>query len=184
MERDIPRGQAHIHTANMAVTIMKMNLRGKYFEVNVESLSRSPHSRLSRLSHGEEKVPLDSRGCYFYDRNPELFNRVLDYYSTGTLDVPSTYPWDVVRDDLEFWELPHGVLSAACQARYAEEREFWRAVTAVDAYKDRYELLAEGASCQGLAAKTRKIWNFLEMPRCSRFSMVSQYSSGYFVISA
>ena len=152
---------------------MKMNLRGVYFEVNIAGLERSQYSRLSRLSLGEEKVPLDGRGCYFYDRNPAIFHCILDFYSTGTLDIPEQYSCNVVKEELEFWELEPTFLSEKCLIRYEEERAFLKCVDAVDAYKDRYAILAEGAWCKGLAAKTRKLWNFLENPKASVFSLVS-----------
>ncbi|ELU13709.1 hypothetical protein CAPTEDRAFT_220437 [Capitella teleta] len=155
----------------MSVTVMKMNLRGVYFEVNVETLDRARYSRLARLSHGDEKVPLDSRGCYFYDRNPDLFNSILDYYSTGVLEISSKFSWGQVKDEVEFWEIEEKALSESSRVRYTEEREFEKKVHAVEVFEDRYAKLEENGSCIGLAEKTKGIWNFLEKPRTNKLTM-------------
>lgn len=156
----------------MSVTVMKMNLRGVYFEVNVDTLDRGKFSRLSRLSHGDEKVPLDSRGCYFYDRNPDLFHCILDYYHTGVLEIPQKFSWAQVKQELDFWEIEENALSEASRIRYTGEREFEKKVHAVDVFDDRYAKLAGEHGPVGVAAKTRGIWKFLEEPKHSKSAII------------
>jgi hypothetical protein len=156
----------------MSVTVMKMNLRGVYFEVNVDTLDRAKFSRLSRLSHGDEKVPLDSRGCYFYDRNPDLFHCILDYYHSGVLEIPQKFSWAQVKEELDFWEIEEKSLSESSRIRYTGEKEFEKKVHAVEVFDDRYAKLAGENGPQGVAAKTKGIWMFLEEPKHSKASFI------------
>lgn len=89
----------------MAATILRLNFRGVNVELDVQVLHRAPESRLHRLAHGREKLPLDNEGRHFIDRSPLLFHHILDYYSTGILDFPAQYSWQEVQEEIQYWQV-------------------------------------------------------------------------------
>ena len=56
-----------------------LEIGGRIFTTTRQSLSRFARSRLSHLDENDESFD-PSTGHYFFDRNPELFNWILDAY--------------------------------------------------------------------------------------------------------
>ena len=56
-----------------------LEIGGTLFTTTKRSLSRFSGSRLSQLDENDESFD-PSTGHYFFDRNPELFNWILDAY--------------------------------------------------------------------------------------------------------
>ena len=71
--------------------IIKLNVGGKRFETAKENLLRHPGSYFfCMLSTDRYKTMED--GSYFIDRNPALFDRILDYLRSGKLDTEELTP--------------------------------------------------------------------------------------------
>ncbi|ELT91059.1 hypothetical protein CAPTEDRAFT_225354 [Capitella teleta] len=156
----------------MAATILRLNFRGVNVELDVQVLQRAPESRLHRLAHGREKLPLDNEGRHFIDRSPLLFHHILDYYSSGILDFPAQYSWQEVKDEVEYWQVDEAALSPVCIVRYESDREIVRLADEYNIYLDRYERMAIKTLCPNGAARMRGVWEFLDIPKSSAMSMV------------
>ena len=59
----------------------------------------------------------DKDGNYFYDRNGDLFNYVLDFYRTGKIVYPTTISQEDFNAELDFWNIPVKVSSPKLQLR-------------------------------------------------------------------
>ena len=108
---------------------------------------------------------------------------MLDFYSTGRLDIPLDLSWPVVREELDYWQIDKSLLSPHCLVKYAEEDEFLNKVEEVEKGLDRHDQLLEGAWCQSLGAKTKGIWTFLEDSKSSIPALVSVQSSIQYIQS-
>ena len=92
---------------------MKFNVGGKIFEVFANTLARYPDSRLAKLNEESESF-YSGTGEYFFDRNPVIFEAVLEAYRSGELHIPREYCSSIVKRELEFWEISPTVLSPCC----------------------------------------------------------------------
>ena len=64
---------------------IRLDVGGKIFSVSRQTLSSIPGTYFYALVSFPEKYrPLED-GTYFIDRNPEVFDRVLDYLRNGKL---------------------------------------------------------------------------------------------------
>ncbi len=45
----------------------------------------------------------DSKGEYFFDRNPDIFDRIMEFYRTNVLQIPKTMSMDALKAELEFF---------------------------------------------------------------------------------
>eukprot|EP01116_Phalansterium_solitarium_P013532 TRINITY_DN30918_c0_g1_i1.p1 TRINITY_DN30918_c0_g1~~TRINITY_DN30918_c0_g1_i1.p1 ORF type:complete len:248 (-),score=28.36 TRINITY_DN30918_c0_g1_i1:243-986(-) len=82
-----------------------LNVGGNRFEVTTATLVRYPQTLLGEMflpQNSHLRRP-DKRGEYFFDRNPRLFEFILDFYRTGKLIPPKDVPADKVRDELKFY---------------------------------------------------------------------------------
>ena len=159
----------------MAVTILKLNFRGVYFEVDVNILQRAPESRLANIARGKERVPMDNEGRHFIDRNPLYFHHILNYYTTGRLEVPPQYSWESVKAEIDFWLLDANAISKTCVLRYDREKARLKAAEDINKDYDRYDLMSRGSVCKGCAKAFRGMYLFFDVPRSSIPSMVSHH---------
>lgn len=81
-----------------------LNVGGVRHETYKATLKKIPATRLSRLT--EALANYDSvLNEYFYDRHPDVFAQVLNYYRTGKLHYPADVCGPLFEKELEFWGL-------------------------------------------------------------------------------
>jgi len=81
-----------------------LNVGGIRHETCKATLKKIPATRLSRLT--EALVNYDPiLNEYFYDRHPDVFEQVLNYYRTGKLHYPTDVCSPLFEEELEFWGL-------------------------------------------------------------------------------
>jgi len=84
-----------------------LNVGGQRFEVSRSTLTKYPNSKLGHMFLAENKHLLkpDKKGEFFFDRNPKIFEVILDFYRTGKLVVSPDIPTNKLREELKFFEL-------------------------------------------------------------------------------
>jgi len=89
-----------------------LNVGGRRFETYTQTLTRFPDS-LVGVMFAERNKNLrkpDKNGEYFFDRSYEAFEVILNYFRTGDLIIPPHIPRRVIRQELDFWQIPSNVL--------------------------------------------------------------------------
>ena len=99
---------------------IKVIIRGHNFEVAKSSLRRAPQSKLTRIICGNKSADDTSSSTPSvprFNRNPYVFNSILDYYSMGELHLPDGLCGRVIKQELEFWELGSHLVMPCCLAK-------------------------------------------------------------------
>lgn len=84
--------------------LVNFNISGKRFTISQQVLDKYPQSYLTARA-GLEKHWLKSKSAYYFDRDPVLFNSVLNIFRHDCLTVPPGYSELLVREELEYWNL-------------------------------------------------------------------------------
>jgi len=84
-----------------------LNVGGTRYEVLPSTLTRYPNTLLGSLfdSKNINRMKPDKKGEYFFDRNAKVFDIILNFYRTGKLVVPTDLPYDLVREELNYFKL-------------------------------------------------------------------------------
>lgn len=87
-----------------------INISGVIYETRLATLERYPHTLLG--SSEKRKQYYDSKSKqYFFNRNRQSFEAILYYYqSQGRLSKPPDMPFDVFKEEVEFFQLGDEVL--------------------------------------------------------------------------
>ena len=96
--------------------IVRLNVGGKLFVTSRSNLERIPDTRLSQLSEDDVNYNRDER-YWFYDRNPELFNCILDFYRTDELHFPHNFCGPSIKKELVYWQIHEGDIQPCCWNR-------------------------------------------------------------------
>ena len=95
--------------------VVRLDVGGTLFVTTSKTLASVPDTRLSALSTSSAEYNTDTNS-YFFDRNPELFNWVLDYYRTGELHLPKNVCGAAIRNEMEYWQIGSGSISDCCMS--------------------------------------------------------------------
>ncbi|VDI23408.1 Hypothetical predicted protein [Mytilus galloprovincialis] len=96
-----------------------INVGGTLFQTNLSTLQKYPDTLLGSLAISSEFYNKEHEQFYF-DRNPELFNTVLDYYRNDVIHLPTHLCGWLWKSELEFWKIPLAHISECCFQIYVK----------------------------------------------------------------
>lgn len=96
---------------------IKINVGGRVFETYVSTLRKYPHTLLGTMLHPRNAHMLGGRGKVgpdgkpapdlelFFDRNPRMFEVILDFYRTSAIHRPPDVSWEMLQEELSFFQI-------------------------------------------------------------------------------
>ncbi|XP_033748065.1 potassium voltage-gated channel protein Shaw-like [Pecten maximus] len=158
-----------------------LNVGGRVFETTFDTLHSKPDTRLGKLSRDSKEFCKETEQ-FFFDRNPDFFNSVLDFYRTGELHLPIFYCGATLRHELSFWELHEENLSACCLQVYYKFDNDKDTLKTLETYLSVKDLDYTDAQCGASAfvRVKRAIWLFLDQPNSS--FLAQMFSFLYFFV--
>jgi len=88
--------------------IIKLDIGGKLFNTSKQTLMSIENTYFYGLLANSEKFKTNEEGVFFVDRNPLVFDRILDLFRTGKLELRELTPLmlDMLKDDLDYYCIP------------------------------------------------------------------------------
>ena len=90
-----------------------LNIGGTLFLTTWSSLKKIPGTLLSQLSEDHDSYDPEN-GEYYFDRNPDLFNFILDAYRVGRIHIPHQFCGSYIIEELDFWGIHEDFLARCC----------------------------------------------------------------------
>ena len=104
---------------------VKINVGGQVHEAFASTLKNVPDSPLALILQENYKDMLDfdkENGELFFDRHPEVFSQVLDYFQTGKLHYPRSICGPLFEEELKFWGIEEQQMETCCWHTYTHHR--------------------------------------------------------------
>ncbi|XP_064612428.1 potassium voltage-gated channel protein Shaw-like [Liolophura sinensis] len=167
--------KAYYRPEQSKVTI---DIGGKRFVTKRSTLLTVPNTRLSDMLL--VKNSNNDSAEFFFDRNPFLFEYILDYYRSGTLHLPHNRCGMAIKAELEFWGLHEAHVSSCCWHTFIQSTN---AVATQLRIAKEFSVLSQRHDA-GLRAQTpkEKVWAFLAYPEWSPMAKIYALVSGFLVI--
>jgi len=82
-----------------------LNVGGKRFETLLDTLQKYPDTMLGAMfsPRGMTMAAPDENGEYFFDRDPKIFDVILNFYRHGKIIIPPHRPYEMVKEELDFF---------------------------------------------------------------------------------
>ncbi|XP_064644759.1 potassium voltage-gated channel subfamily C member 3-like [Lineus longissimus] len=148
--------------------LVRIRLRGRKFDLPVSQLLKFPDTKLGRLArHYQELGHTDVD--YFFNRDPTVFQHVIQYYETGKLHFPNEVCGAVYKEELEFWQLDCPI-EPCCTSRYQISLKQTEAIKSFEnAIRTEQQLVKDYVflECQRSRFTRAKAWYFLNYPLTS-----------------
>lgn len=149
-------------------TKLTFNIRGSKFETLKTTLDNAPVNLLHTLDITSQFYD-KSKQEYFFDRDPDIFNSILNMCNCGKLHVPKNVCVDLFRTEIKFWGVPNAMISECCWRTYFQlddDMEVSEELQKTDHQID------EDASGLRKDSIRYKIWIGIEHPRSSTAAKV------------
>lgn len=165
---------------------IKINVGGTVFSTLGTTLQSIPGSKLASLeTHMDEHYDLENKE-YYFDRDPNIFNSILNLYRTGSLHLPKDVCGIQFQKELEYWGIPPTMISNCCWETYykpMDDIELFEYLSEEFCQPEmksvKYESVATDQKniISHCNAWRKRIWVFLMNPNSSIYAKVNMLKS-------
>ncbi|CAM1323093.1 KCND3 (predicted) [Pycnogonum litorale] len=151
-----------------------INVSGRRFETWRNTVEKYPDSLLG--SNEREFFYDEELKEYFFDRDPDIFRHILNYYRTGKLHYPKHECLTLYDEELAFFGIIPDVIGDCCYEDYRDRKR-----------ENAERLLDDKLSENGdsklppLTCIRPKMWRAFENPQTSTSALVFYYVTGFFI---
>ncbi|KAM4695863.1 A-type voltage-gated potassium channel KCND1 [Rhinophrynus dorsalis] len=155
--------------------ILVVNVSGRRFQTWKNTLDRYPDTLLG--STEKDFFFNQETQEYFFDRDPEMFRHILNFYRTGKLHYPRHECIQAFDEELSFYGIIPEIIGDCCLEEYRDRK------------KENLERLAEDTEAE-TAGDTplppdstfrQRLWRAFENPHTSTMALVFYYVTGFFI---
>ncbi|XP_043082253.1 potassium voltage-gated channel subfamily C member 1 [Puntigrus tetrazona] len=153
-----------------------INVGGVKHETHASTLMTLPGSRLAKLVDTEKHS-----SELFFDRNPEVFAHVLQYYRSGKLHCPTNLCGLLLEEEFAFWAVSGTDVEPCCWATYRQNKDTVEALAQVEPSVTDEEPGQKGRSSNSRTLR-QKIWALFDNPYSSIAAKVIAIVSLAFIL--
>ncbi len=149
-----------------------INVSGRCFETWRHTLEKYPDTLLG--SNEKEFFYDDDTKEYFFDRDPDIFRNILNYYRTGRLHYPKHECIAAYDEELAFFGILPDIMGDCCYEDYRDRKR-----------ENSERLNDDKSSTDGDVppdlSLREKMWRAFENPHTSTAALVFYYVTGFFI---
>jgi hypothetical protein len=163
------KGQAYDNDSEKKVVI---NVGGTRFVTYTSTLRNIENTRLYHLD--EDTIHYDADlGEYFFDRNPSIFEFILEYHRTKELHIPTNYCGPLVKNELIYWCVDEQDIATCCKAPYME---FEEDINREKLLMNEFQVMVDPRLLKKAEVSFKyQLYLYLEYPHSSSFAQVSWF---------
>ncbi|MEE6516432.1 hypothetical protein FKM82_025890, partial [Ascaphus truei] len=155
--------------------ILVVNVSGRKFQTWKNTLDRYPDTLLG--STEKDFFFNQETQEYFFDRDPEMFRHILNFYRTGKLHYPRHECIQAYDEELSFYGIVPEIIGDCCLEEYRDRK------------KENLERLAEDTEAETAneaplppnSTFRQRLWRAFENPHTSTMALVFYYVTGFFI---
>ncbi|XP_037837030.1 potassium voltage-gated channel subfamily D member 2 [Kryptolebias marmoratus] len=154
--------------------LIMLNVSGTKFQTWRDTLERYPDTLLG--SSERDFFFHEETGEYFFDRDPDIFRHVLNFYRTGKLHYPRQECISAYDEELAFFGIIPEIIGDCCYEDYKDRRRENQERIQDDEENDQTkDLVSVDASFR------ETMWRAFENPHTSTMALVFYYVTGFFI---
>ncbi|NP_001119942.1 A-type voltage-gated potassium channel KCND1 isoform X1 [Danio rerio] len=155
--------------------ILFVNVSGLRFQTWKNTLDRYPDTLLG--SSEKEFFYNEDTQEYFFDRDPEMFRHILNFYRTGRLHYPRQECIQAFDEELAFYGIVPDIIGDCCMEEYRDRKKENQERLAVDTEAE----MATDTPLPPHSTHRERLWRAFENPHTSTMALVFYYVTGFFI---
>ncbi|XP_016317447.1 potassium voltage-gated channel subfamily D member 3-like isoform X3 [Sinocyclocheilus anshuiensis] len=149
-----------------------LNVSGRRFQTWRNTLDRYPDTLLG--SSEKEFFFNEETREYFFDRDPDVFRSILNFYRTGKLHYPRYECISAYDEELAFFGIIPEIISDCCYEEY-KDRKRENIERLMDDLEDNKDSKLPNMTFR------ETVWRAFENPHTSTMALVFYYVTGFFI---
>ncbi|XP_028930038.1 potassium voltage-gated channel subfamily D member 2 isoform X2 [Ornithorhynchus anatinus] len=154
--------------------LIVLNVSGTQFQTWQDTLERYPDTLLGSSERDFFYHPESQQ--YFFDRDPDIFRHILNFYRTGKLHYPRQECISAYDEELAFFGLIPEIIGDCCYEEYKDRRR-----ENAERLQDDAENENTGESALPSMTARQRVWRAFENPHTSTMALVFYYVTGFFI---
>ncbi|XP_060695318.1 potassium voltage-gated channel subfamily D member 2 [Hemiscyllium ocellatum] len=151
-----------------------LNVSGRRFQTWRSTLERYPDTLLG--SSEKDFFYNEEIREYFFDRDPDIFRSILNFYRTGKLHYPRHECISAYDEELSFFGIIPEIIGDCCYEEYKDRKRENIERIMDDAEDD----ISSENRLPSMTAR-QKVWRAFENPHTSTLALVFYYVTGFFI---
>lgn len=154
--------------------IITLNIGGVRHETRIQTL-RKLTRKTTRLSEVADIAEKTGKREFYFDRQPDIFPYILNFYRQGKLHLPLNLCGMILRDELKYWMIDDKDIEQCCWVHYIKYEETHEMLDMFDRDEKHNRLATKRikADASRFERIRPKLWRFLQDPYSSRGATVS-----------
>ncbi|KAM9328571.1 A-type voltage-gated potassium channel KCND2-like [Pholidichthys leucotaenia] len=154
--------------------LIVLNVSGTRFQTWRDTLERYPDTLLG--SSERDFFFHQESNEYFFDRDPDIFRHILNFYRTGKLHYPRQECISAFDEELAFFGIIPEIIGDCCYEDYKDRRrENQERIQDDEEIEQNNDLVAANLSFR------ETMWRAFENPHTSTMALVFYYVTGFFI---
>ncbi|XP_034530043.1 potassium voltage-gated channel subfamily D member 2 [Notolabrus celidotus] len=155
-------------------SLIVLNVSGQKFQTWRDTLERYPDTLLG--STERDFFFHEESNEYFFDRDPDIFRHVLNFYRTGKLHYPRQECISAYDEELAFFGIIPEIIGDCCYEEYKDRRrENQERIQDDDEMDQTNDLVVLDLNFR------ETMWRAFENPHTSTMALVFYYVTGFFI---
>jgi len=154
--------------------LIVLNVSGTRFQTWQDTLERYPDTLLGSSERDFFYHPETQQ--YFFDRDPDIFRHILNFYRTGKLHYPRHECISAYDEELAFFGLIPEIIGDCCYEEYKDRRR-----ENAERLQDDADTDNTGESTLPTMTARQRVWRAFENPHTSTMALVFYYVTGFFI---
>ncbi|KAM9772544.1 A-type voltage-gated potassium channel KCND2-like isoform 2-T2 [Syngnathus typhle] len=154
--------------------VLVLNVSGNRFQTWRDTLERYPDTLLG--SSEKDFFFRQESDEFFFDRDPDLFRHILNFYQTGKLHFPRHECIAAFDEELTFFGIVPEVIGDCCYEDYKDRRKENQ-----ERLQDDEETDPSNEPAQADSNWRESLWRAFENPHTSTTALVFYYVTGFFI---
>lgn len=154
--------------------LITLNVSGTKFQTWRDTLERHPDTLLG--SSERDFFYHEATYDYFFDRDPEIFRYILNFYRTGKLHYPQQECVSAYDEELAFFGIIPEVMGDCCYEEYKDRRR-----ENLERIQDDEESDQSKDLISVEIGLRESMWRAFENPHISTMALVFYYVTGFFI---
>ncbi|XP_055078572.1 potassium voltage-gated channel subfamily D member 2-like isoform X2 [Periophthalmus magnuspinnatus] len=154
--------------------LVVLNVSGTKFQTWRTTLERYPDTLLG--STERDFFFHEETNEYFFDRDPDIFRHVLNFYRTGKLHYPRQECISAYDEELAFFGIIPEIIGDCCYEEYKDRRR-----ENAERLQDDEEMDASNDVTPVNLTHREYLWRAFENPHTSTLALVFYYVTGFFI---
>lgn len=154
--------------------LIVLNVSGTRFQTWQDTLERYPDTLLGSSERDFFYHPETQQ--YFFDRDPDIFRHILNFYRTGKLHYPRHECISAYDEELAFFGLIPEIIGDCCYEEYKDRRR-----ENAERLQDDADTDNTGENALPTMTARQRVWRAFENPHTSTMALVFYYVTGFFI---